>query len=35
VAKGKQLWQLTMARRQRKTLVMCVPCHQRLHAGTL
>ena len=35
VAKGKRLWQITMARRQRKTLVMCVPCHDKLHAGTL
>ena len=35
VQKGKQLWQITMARRLRKTLVLCHPCHDRLHAGTL
>lgn len=35
VAKGKALWQIMMARRHRKTLVMCVPCHQKLHAGVL
>lgn len=35
VEKGKALWQIMMIRRQRKTLVMCVPCHQKLHAGVL
>lgn len=35
VAKGKQLWQVTMARRRRKTLVLCKPCHHKLHAGKL
>ena len=35
VATGKKLWQIMMARRQRKTLVMCIPCHKELHAGTL
>ncbi len=35
VSKGKKLWQITMARRQRKTLVMCSLCHDKLHAGTL
>ena len=35
VSEGKKLWQITMARRKRKTLVMCVPCHKKLHAGTL
>ncbi|TKV04902.1 hypothetical protein FDX19_24995 [Citrobacter sp. wls619] len=35
VEKGKAFWQIMMARRQRKTLVMCVPCHQKLHAGVL
>ena len=35
VSKGKQLWQITMARRKRKTLVMCLSCHKKLHAGTL
>lgn len=35
VSKGKKLWQITMARRRRKTLVLCVSCHKKLHAGTL
>jgi RNA-directed DNA polymerase len=35
VKEGKQLWQTMMMRRQRKTLVMCQPCHKKLHAGTL
>jgi RNA-directed DNA polymerase len=35
VSEGKKLWQITMARRKRKTLVMCVSCHKKLHAGTL
>ncbi len=32
---GKKLWQIIMARRQRKTLVLCVSCHDLLHAGKL
>ena len=35
VKEGKQLWQIMMARRQRKTLVVCRSCHEKLHAGTL
>jgi group II intron reverse transcriptase/maturase len=35
VAQGKALWQQIMAKRHRKTLVLCRTCHQRLHAGTL
>lgn len=33
--KDKELWQIVMARRKRKTLVLCVPCHKLLHAGKL
>jgi RNA-directed DNA polymerase len=32
---GAQLWQKMMAARQRKTLVLCLSCHQDLHAGRL
>lgn len=35
VDKGKHLWQQVMSWRRRKTLVLCVPCHQKLHAGVL
>jgi RNA-directed DNA polymerase len=35
VDKGKYPWQQVMSWRRRKTLVLCVPCHQKLHAGTL
>jgi hypothetical protein len=35
VAQGKQLWQQMMVARRRKTLILCIPCHQKLHAGTL
>jgi RNA-directed DNA polymerase len=35
VDKGKYLWQQVMSWRRRKTLVLCVPCHQKLHAGVL
>ncbi len=35
VAQGKALWQKMMAARNRKTLILCLHCHQRLHAGTL
>ena len=35
VANGKELWQRIMIARRRKTLVLCVRCHQHLHAGTL
>jgi RNA-directed DNA polymerase len=35
VAHGKALWQQMMAARHRKTMVLCLDCHQRLHAGKL
>jgi group II intron reverse transcriptase/maturase len=35
VANGKELWQRIMIARRRKTLVLCIRCHQRLHTGTL
>lgn len=35
IMKGKKLWQITMIQRQRKTLVLCIPCHKALHAGNL
>jgi RNA-directed DNA polymerase len=35
VSKAKERWQRLMIARRRKTLVMCVQCHTRLHNGTL
>ncbi len=35
VQRGKALWQQIMAARRRKTLILCLSCHDRLHAGTL
>ena len=35
VEKGNELWKKVMSRRRRKTLVLCVSCHQKLHAGVL
>jgi hypothetical protein len=35
VAQGKELWQRMMIARNRKTLILCCRCHDRLHAGTL
>jgi group II intron reverse transcriptase/maturase len=32
---GKEWWQIMMSRKQRKTLVLCIQCHDRLHAGKL
>jgi group II intron reverse transcriptase/maturase len=32
---GKEPWQKIMIARQRKTLVLCVTCHDQLHAGKL
>jgi group II intron reverse transcriptase/maturase len=32
---GKEKWQKLMIARQRKTLVLCVECHNQLHAGKL
>lgn len=33
--KGKQAWKKQMIALRRKTMVLCVPCHHLLHAGTL
>jgi group II intron reverse transcriptase/maturase len=35
IKKGNATWQKMMAARNRKTLILCVGCHQRLHSGTL
>ena len=35
VANGKELWQKMMAARCSKTLILCMRCHQLLHAGRL
>lgn len=35
VAQGKACWQKLMVARNRKTLILCLRCHQQLHAGTL
>jgi hypothetical protein len=35
VKDGKALWQKVMAAMQRKKLVLCVECHDRLHRGEL
>jgi Type II intron maturase len=35
VDEGKALWRQIMAAMRRKTLVLCVPCHDQLTAGTL
>ena len=32
---GKTLWERQMMERRRKTMVLCVECHDELHAGTL
>ncbi len=32
---GKTLWERQMIERRRKTMVLCVECHDELHAGTL
>jgi hypothetical protein len=32
---GKEKWQKLMIARQRKTMVLCVECHDLLHAGKL
>ena len=28
-------WAQLMAKMRRKTLIVCAPCHQAIHAGTL
>ena len=33
VMDGTELWQKIMAKKYRKTLVLCVECHQLLHEG--
>ena len=33
--KGKSNWEKLMISRHRKTLVLCVSCHDKLHAGKL
>lgn len=33
--KGTETWKRLMVARQRKTIVLCVECHDKLHAGTL
>lgn len=35
IKKGTLTWQRLMIARKRKTLVLCVECHDKLHAGTL
>jgi hypothetical protein len=35
IQNGKAPWQLLMIARRRKTLVLCISCHVRLHHGTL
>jgi AI2M/AI1M-like HNH endonuclease/type II intron maturase len=35
IDKGKEPWEKLMIARRRKTLVLCIKCHDRLHAGTL
>jgi hypothetical protein len=35
IKKGKATWQKMMAARNRKPLILCRGCHQRLHSGTL
>lgn len=33
--KGKKNWEFLMIARRRKTIVLCQPCHAKLHAGKL
>ena len=33
--KGKESWKQLMIARNRKTLVLCAVCHDKLHAGKL
>jgi len=35
ISKGKKDWQRVMMDRRRKTMVLCIECHQNLHNGTL
>jgi len=33
--KGKEAWERQMIERRRKTMILCVECHDELHAGKL
>lgn len=35
IKKGKARWQKMMIARRRKTMILCIQCHSRLHRGTL
>ena len=35
IKKGKELWQEVMVARNRKKIVLCIECHDLLHAGKL
>ena len=35
IKEGKELWQKTMISRNRKKIVLCIECHDLLHAGKL
>jgi len=35
IRKGAKRWERMMIARNRKTLILCIPCHDQLHAGTL
>jgi len=35
IRKGAKTWERMMIARRRKTLILCVPCHDLLHAGKL
>ena len=32
---GRKQWEIAMIGRKRKTMALCVPCHDKLHAGKL
>ena len=32
---GKKPWEIQMIGRQRKTMVVCIPCHNKIHAGKI
>ena len=35
IRKSAKWWEREMIARNRKTLILCIPCHDQLHAGTL
>jgi RNA-directed DNA polymerase len=35
ISKGAKRWERMMTSRNRKTLILCIPCHDQLHAGKL